>query len=180
LLQQATPITFGVKAAHWRAALIRARKSLEQVGDTCLLVQLAGASGTLAVLHPHGADVRAALARRLGLGDPGANWQTDRTPVLTLCAAFVGAVQAAAKIAGDIQLLASTEIGELAEGLRAGGGGSSAMPHKRNPVDSLAPVAALPILSGLLAALGQAGRRSRSAVPAGGTRNGRSCRLSPP
>ena len=165
LLQQATPITFGAKAAHWLLAIRRSMAALDRLGQTDLLVQLAGASGTLAVLHPHGAPVRAGLARRLGLGDPHGNWQTAREPMLSIAATFVGAIQAAAKIAGDIQLLASTEIGELSEGLRAGGGGSSAMPHKRNPVDSLVPVAAAHVAGGLLASLTTAGIQEQERSP---------------
>jgi 3-carboxy-cis,cis-muconate cycloisomerase len=165
LLQQATPITFGAKAAHWLLAIRRSLAALDRLDATDLLVQLAGASGTLAVLNPHGPAVRAGLARRLGLGDPQANWQTTREPLLTVAGAFVGAMQTAAKIAGDIQLLASTEIGELAEGLRSGGGGSSAMPHKRNPVDSLVPIAAVHVASGLLASLAASGVQEQERSP---------------
>jgi 3-carboxy-cis,cis-muconate cycloisomerase len=128
-------------------------------------VQLAGASGTLAVLTPDGPAVRAALARRLDLADPGANWQTTRDPMLTIASCLVGAMQTAAKIAGDIQLLAATEFGEVAEGLRAGGGGSSAMPHKRNPVDSLVPVAAVHVAGGLLSGLATAGVHEQERSP---------------
>lgn len=165
LLQQATPITFGAKAAHWYLGLKTASIALEASRQRDLLVQLAGASGTLAVLHPHGSAVRARLAARLGLGDPQGNWQTARSPLVALASAIVGVVQMAAKIAGDIQFLGSTEVGEVAETLRAGGGGSSAMPHKRNPVDSLVPVAALPIVSGLLAALGGSGVQEQERSP---------------
>ncbi len=165
LLQQATPITFGVKAAHWLLAVRRSIAALDGLEGSDLLVQLAGASGTLAVLYPHGAAVRASLARRLGLGDPDGNWQTTREPLLAVASALVGAIQAAAKIAGDIQLLASTEIGELAEGLRSGGGGSSAMPHKRNPVDSLVPVAAAQMAGGLLASLAVTGTQEQERSP---------------
>lgn len=165
LLQQATPITFGAKAAHWLLAIRRSMAALERLDASDLLVQLAGASGTLAVLNPHGPAVRARLAARLGLGDPSGNWQTTREPVLAVASSFLGAMQAAAKIAGDIQLLASTEIGELAEGLRSGGGGSSAMPHKRNPVDSLVPVAAVHVASGLLASLAASGVQEQERSP---------------
>jgi 3-carboxy-cis,cis-muconate cycloisomerase len=165
LLQQATPITFGAKAAHWYLGLKTATSALEAARARDLLVQLAGASGTLAVLHPHGATVRARLAERLGLSDPHGNWQTARSPLVGISSAILGVVQMAAKIAGDIQFLASTEVGEVAETLRAGGGGSSAMPHKRNPVDSLVPVAALPIISGLVAALGSAGAQEQERSP---------------
>jgi 3-carboxy-cis,cis-muconate cycloisomerase len=165
LLQQATPITFGAKAAHWLLGLRQTRRVLEESAAQSLVVQLAGASGTLAVLHPHGSDVRAKLAVRLGLGDPGGNWQTARAPLLTVASALVGVIQIAAKIAGDIQFLAATEVGEVCESLRSGGGGSSAMPHKRNPVDSLVPVAALPVASGLLAGLAASGAQEQERGP---------------
>lgn len=165
LLQQATPITFGAKAAHWLLGLRQARRMLADSAGQGLVVQLAGASGTLAVLHPRGPDVRAKLAARLGLSDPGGNWQTARAPLLAVAAALVGLIQMAAKIAGDIQFLAATEIGEVAESLRSGGGGSSAMPHKRNPVDSLVPVAALPVASGLLAGLSASGMQEQERSP---------------
>lgn len=165
LLQQATPITFGAKAAHWYLGLKTATSALDNAGERDLLVQLAGASGTLAVLHPHGAAVRARLADRLGLSDPKGNWQTARSPLVGISSAILGVVQMAAKIAGDVQFLGSTEVGEVAETLRAGGGGSSAMPHKRNPVDSLVPVAALPVISALVAALGAAGAQEQERSP---------------
>ena len=165
LLQQATPITFGAKAADWCRGLTRAEARLEGLSAGDLVVQLAGASGTLAVLHPHGPAVRAGLARRLGLADPGGNWQTLRDPVLTVASALASTIALAGKIAGDLQFLAATEIGEVAEGLRAGGGGSSAMPHKRNPVDSLVPVAAAAIAPGLVAGLGAASQQEQERSP---------------
>lgn len=165
LLQQATPITFGAKAAHWLLGLRQAQRALEDTAAQSLVVQLAGASGTLAVLHSHGPEVRAKLAARLGLTDPSGNWQTARAPLLAVASALVGVMQMAAKIAGDVQFLAATEVGEVAESLRSGGGGSSAMPHKRNPVDSLVPVAALPVASGLLAGLAASGAHEQERAP---------------
>lgn len=153
LLQQATPITFGLKAAQWRAALQRARVGLAALHRDALAVQLGGATGTLATMAPRGPAIRAALARRLDLADPGLCWHTIRDRILAIATAFAMVAGAAAKIAGDITLLMQTEIGELRERAEAGRGGSSAMPHKRNPVDPLVPIAVLPIIAGLVSSL---------------------------
>jgi 3-carboxy-cis,cis-muconate cycloisomerase len=153
LLQHATPITFGLKAALWGRALAEARAALLQARHGELCVQLAGAVGSLHALHPHGASIRRAVAEALGLADPGASWHTDRQGPLRLAAALVAACGTAAKVAGDIMLLMQSEVGEAAEAAAPGKGGSSAMPHKRNPVDALVPAAALPVASALLGAL---------------------------
>ncbi|MBL8701901.1 MAG: 3-carboxy-cis,cis-muconate cycloisomerase [Alphaproteobacteria bacterium] len=153
LLQQATPITFGLKAAQWLAALDRARRGVAALRGDAFAVQLGGATGTLAGMGAAGPAIRAGLARRLGLADPGQCWHTIRDRVLAIGAAFAAVAGAAAKIAGDVELLMQSEVGELRERAEPGRGGSSAMPHKRNPVDPLVPVAILPVVGGLVAAL---------------------------
>jgi 3-carboxy-cis,cis-muconate cycloisomerase len=152
LLQQATPVTFGYKAAVWAAALDRAAEGAARAGDQAA-VQLGGAVGTLPAFGARGADLRAALARRLGLADPGLCWHVLRDRVFAAGTALALACGAAAKVARDVQLLMQAEVAEAAEGQAEGKGGSSAMPHKRNPVDTLVPVAAAQAASGLLAAL---------------------------
>lgn len=138
LLQQATPISFGLKAAGYLHALDQARAHLEQLRGTQLLVQLGGASGTLALLQEQGIEVARLLAQELGLGEPLMPWHTLRWPVvqwatgLGACAAVLG------KIARDISLLAQSEVDEVREPQLAGRGVSSTMPHKRNPIGSVA------------------------------------------
>jgi 3-carboxy-cis,cis-muconate cycloisomerase len=127
LLQQAVPTTFGYIAAQWTVAL---RVSASALDSLRLPAQLGGAAGTLAAFGDEGLDVKARFAAEVGLRDPQLPWHTDRRPVAELAAAVDAAAQAAAKIGLDVVLLAQTEIGEVRE---ASGGGSSAMPHKRNP-----------------------------------------------
>lgn len=136
LTQHAVPTTFGLKAAGWRALVLDARDRLRGVREA-LPVQLGGAAGTLAAFGAYGADdplaLVAAYARELGLSEPELPWHVLRAPVADLAGALAFAAGAFGKIAADVLVLSRTEIGELAEGA---GGGSSAMPHKANPVRS--------------------------------------------
>ncbi|MEW2397314.1 3-carboxy-cis,cis-muconate cycloisomerase [Streptomyces sp. NPDC046862] len=136
LTQHAVPTTFGLKAAGWRSLVLDARDRLRTVRDG-LPAQLGGAAGTLAAFGVFGAsDARtliAAYARELGLAEPLMPWHTLRTPVADLAGALAFAVGALGKMAVDVLTLARTEIAEVSEG---SGGGSSAMPHKANPVRS--------------------------------------------
>lgn len=146
--QQALPTTFGLKAAGWLVALDTAAARLRAVP---LAVQFGGAAGTLAALHDRGLDVASALARELDLAEPVIPWHTDRQRVLELASALAGVAAALGKIALDLTLLASSEVGEVAEG--GAGGGSSAMPHKRNPAGSVLLRSASIRTPGLLATL---------------------------
>ncbi|MDQ0407562.1 3-carboxy-cis,cis-muconate cycloisomerase [Streptomyces sp. NPDC000349] len=136
LTQHAVPTTFGLKAAGWRALVLDARDRVAAVRDT-LPAQLGGAAGTLAAFGAYGVPdpmaLPAAYAHELGLRAPLLPWHTLRTPVADLAGALTFAAGALGKIAADVLTLSRTEIGEVAEG---GGGGSSAMPHKANPVRS--------------------------------------------
>ncbi|HEX6920691.1 MAG TPA: 3-carboxy-cis,cis-muconate cycloisomerase [Actinomycetes bacterium] len=136
--QQASPTTFGLKAAGWLVGLIGAGDRLARVRGG-LPVQLGGAAGTLAAHGDAGVAVSARLAERLDLARPLLPWHTDRSPVLDLAAALGATLSATGKIALDVGLLAQTEVGEVSEGDGGvdGRGGSSSMPHKRNPVDSV-------------------------------------------
>jgi 3-carboxy-cis,cis-muconate cycloisomerase len=136
LLQQAVPVTFGLKAAGWLAGVAAARARLRELHGV-LPAQLGGAAGTLAALGDQGPAVLAAFARELGLAEPALPWHGARGPVAELGAALAVAAGALEKIALDIVLLAQTEVGELAEASEHGRGGSSAMPHKRNPVGAV-------------------------------------------
>ena len=134
LTQHAVPTTFGLKAAGWRSLVLDARDRVRTVRDT-LPAQLGGAAGTLAAFTAYGAEdataLPAAYARELGLREPLLPWHTLRTPIADLAGCLAFAAGALGKIAVDVLTLARTEIAEVAEGR---GGGSSAMPHKANPV----------------------------------------------
>jgi 3-carboxy-cis,cis-muconate cycloisomerase len=151
LLQQAVPVTFGLKAAGWMTALETAAAALQDA-DRALPAQLGGAAGTLAALGDRGPEVAAAFARRLGLRAPVLPWHTDRTGPAALAGALGVATGAAGKVGLDVVLLAQTEVGEAFEA-GDGRGGSSTMPHKRNPVAAVAAVAASRRAPGLVATM---------------------------
>ncbi|MDX3531255.1 3-carboxy-cis,cis-muconate cycloisomerase [Streptomyces sp. ID05-39B] len=136
LTQHAVPTTFGLKAAGWRSLVLDARDRVSAVRDS-LPAQLGGAAGTLAAFTAYGAEdataLPAAYARELGLRAALLPWHTLRTPVADLAGCLAFAAGALGKTAADVLTLSRTEIGEVAE---AAGGGSSAMPHKANPVRS--------------------------------------------
>jgi 3-carboxy-cis,cis-muconate cycloisomerase len=151
LLQQALPITFGLEAAGWLAGLDDSIDRLHAVRGR-LAVQLGGAAGTLASLGDAGPDVLAHLAEELDLAAPIIPWHTVRTRVAELAGALGEAAGAVGKPARDLALLAQTEIGEVREG-GPRGGGSSTMPHKRNPVASVCAAACAARAPGLVATL---------------------------
>jgi 3-carboxy-cis,cis-muconate cycloisomerase len=151
LLQQAVPTTFGLKAAGWMVALDAADDALVAARGR-LAVQLGGAAGTLASLGDDGPAVVRELARLLGLTEPLLPWHTDRTRIGQLAGALGEAAGAIAKPARDVILLSQTEVGELVE---VSAGGSSTMPHKRNPVAAISALACArraPALAGSLLA----------------------------
>jgi 3-carboxy-cis,cis-muconate cycloisomerase len=150
LLQHALPITFGLKAARWLALVTRQIQALRQVHDHSLALQFGGAAGTLAALGTAGTRVAELLAIELGLPLPDMPWHAERDRVAVIAAAVGIAAGSAAKIARDITLLAQTEVGEVAEEAAAGKGGSSALPHKRNPVDAMQALAAARLASGVV------------------------------
>ncbi|MEV0318483.1 3-carboxy-cis,cis-muconate cycloisomerase [Streptomyces sp. NPDC050658] len=137
LTQHAVPTTFGLKAAGWRSLVLDARDRLTAVRAS-LPAQLGGAGGTLAAFdayadggHGTAQGLVAAYAHQLGLAEPVLPWHTLRTPIADLASALAFTGGALGKAAADVLTLSRTEIGELSEG---SGGGSSAMPHKANPV----------------------------------------------
>ncbi|MEV6485691.1 3-carboxy-cis,cis-muconate cycloisomerase [Streptomyces sp. NPDC051576] len=136
LTQHAVPTTFGLKAAGWRSLVLDARDRVRAVRDG-LPAQLGGAAGTLAAFTAYGAEDPLALpdayARELGLTAPLLPWHTLRTPIADLAGCLAFTAGALGKAAADVLVLCRTEIAEVAEG---SGGGSSAMPHKANPVRS--------------------------------------------
>ncbi|HEY7861069.1 MAG TPA: 3-carboxy-cis,cis-muconate cycloisomerase [Gemmatimonadaceae bacterium] len=158
-LRHATPISFGLKAAGWMAALDRARERIRESLSRALTLQLGGASGTLASLGERGGNVAAAMAAELGLAVPDLPWHAHRDRLASLACALGIATGTMGKIARDLSLLGQTEIGEAFEAASDGRGGSSTMPHKRNPVGASvvlgAAVRAPALVATMLAALTQ-------------------------
>lgn len=152
-LQQALPITFGLKAAGWLDAAERARARLRALQPVVLTLQFGGAAGTLAALGDQGLRVAAALAARLDLALPALPWHGHRDRIAEAGAALGLLIGTLGKIASDITLCMQTEIGELLEPAGEGRGGSSTMPHKRNPVAAAAVLAAAARAPGLVATL---------------------------
>ena len=143
LLQRANPITFGFEAATWMTALDDAQLELTRL---TLPVQLGGPVGTLA-----DAELVRALAERLDLDAPAFPWHTSRAPVARIAAALGIAAGTAGKVATDVVLLSQTEVGETCEEGGEGYGGSSAMPHKHNPIAAISARAAALRAPGLVA-----------------------------
>ncbi len=152
LLQHAVPTTFGLKAANWMLGLDRVADRLRVIRQAGLAVQLGGAAGTLSVYGDHGQRVAALMAARLGLSVPAGPWHAERTRIGDLAASLGVMAGAVAKPARDITLLAQTEVAEVEEGV-AGRGGSSAMPHKRNPVAAISAIACAQRSLGLVTSL---------------------------
>jgi adenylosuccinate lyase len=150
LMQQGLPTTFGLKAAGWLAGLDGARLRLAEVVAS-LPVQYGGAVGTLAASDGSGVVVRTAFAAQLGLADDPAPWHTVRLPIADLAGALGAAAGVVATIAVDVVLMAQTEVGEVSEG--GARGGSSAMPHKHNPVAAISARACARRAPGLVGTL---------------------------
>ena len=152
LLQPAPPVTFGLKAAGWLAAVRRSRTRLDESFTDGLILQFGGASGTLAALGDKGLEVGRAIAAELDLGFPDAPWHAHRDRlggVVVACGVLTGVL---GKMARDISLLAQGEVAEAAEPEGDGRGGSSTMPQKRNPIASAITLAAANRVPGFVAA----------------------------
>ncbi|MFC5064035.1 lyase family protein [Actinomycetospora atypica] len=149
LLQQAAPVTVGLRAAGWASGLDAAVVALRSWRPAA---QLGGAVGTLAAFAGHGLAVRAAFARRLGLDEPVLAWHTERGRVAELAGVLGRAGAAVGSVSTDLVLLAQTEVGEVREDV-PGRGGSSTLPHKRNPVGAISARAAAVAVPGLVAAV---------------------------
>jgi 3-carboxy-cis,cis-muconate cycloisomerase len=134
LLQQALPITFGLKAAEWLAGVVRGRSSLRRVRDEALGAELGGAAGTLASLGDGGVTVLRAFAAEVRLREPAVPWHAERGSIAEIGSALALISGALDKIALDIILLAQSELSEVLPGGEGRQGGSSTLPHKRNPV----------------------------------------------
>jgi 3-carboxy-cis,cis-muconate cycloisomerase len=150
LLQQALPTTFGLTAAGWLTGLDEAASALREIRERTLAVQLGGAAGTLASLGERGVEVAARLAQRLELGEATLPWQSNRMRPALLAGALGACCGVAGKIGTDVVLLAQTEVAEVVEGTS---GGSSTLPHKRNPVAAVAARACATRAPGLVATM---------------------------
>lgn len=152
-LQQGSPTTLGLKIAGWIDALRRHRQRLQAARERVLVVQFGGAVGTLGALGDRGAEVSLLLARKLELAEPNLPWHTHRDRFVEIAAVMGMLVGALGKMARDVSLLMQTEVGEVLEPAGEGRGGSSAMPHKRNPVASAMILAAAARVPGLVATM---------------------------
>ena len=154
LLQQAAPTTFGLKAAIWLSGLDEAIWQFTDIRDNeGLALQLGGAVGTLAALGEDALEVVGKVARSLELPEPALPWHTVRMVPARLACALGEASGAIGTVALDIVLLAQTEVAEVAEGGGEGRGGSSTLPHKRNPVGAIAVRACTARVPGLVSTM---------------------------
>ena len=164
LMQPGSVSSFGFKAAGWAAPLVRCHAALRGSADAALQLQLGGAVGTLAQMDGKGPAVARRMAAALGLPAPAMSWHTQRDRWVRLGCELGVMTGALGKIAGDIALMSQFELGELAEPAEEGRGGSSAMPHKRNPVASMVAIAAAhrtpALVATLLGAMPQAHERA--------------------
>jgi 3-carboxy-cis,cis-muconate cycloisomerase len=152
-LQHAVPVTFGLKAAGWLDAVERCRLRLEEAGEASRILQFGGAAGTLATLGGRGLEVAEALARALDLRLPALPWHASRDRLVALAAALALLVGVLGKMARDLSLMMQVEVSEAFEPSAPGRGGSSTMPHKRNPAASAVALAAAIRVPGLVATL---------------------------
>lgn len=140
--QPASVTSFGWKCVQWAAPLVRCRRRLRGAAAQALAVQLGGAVGTQAQMQGKGPEVTRLLAKALGLAAAPATWHTQRDAWVALACEAGLMVGSLGKIAKDLALLGQWEVAEVSEAPEPGRGGSSAMPHKRNPVASMVALAA--------------------------------------
>ncbi|HYN12514.1 MAG TPA: lyase family protein [Burkholderiales bacterium] len=153
LLQPAVPVPFGWKAAVWLSLLTRSYSRFRSTAADACVLQFGGPAGTLSAFGADGDAVSRALAEELGLGVPSISWHSARDAFARLGAEAAILSGAAAKIARDVSLLMQPEVGEAAEPAAPGRGGSSSLPHKRNPAASLLALEAAQRAPGLAATL---------------------------
>jgi 3-carboxy-cis,cis-muconate cycloisomerase len=141
LLQQALPTTFGLKAAGWLVSVLEVRRKLSDVRERGLAAQLGGAAGTLASLGKSGVSVLGEFTRELELAEPTLPWHTDRTRIAEIGGSLSLVAGVLGKISLDVILMSQTEVGEVTEPADGDRGGSSTLPHKRNPILSVTAAA---------------------------------------
>src|SRR5437773_4906709 len=166
-LQHALPMPFGLKLAEYAAALHRSKLRLQRLRSEGLALQFGGAAGTLAALGDKGLLVAEKLAQELKLPLPDAPWHTHRDRIAEAASVFAVLTGTCGKIARDVSLLMQTDVAEAFEPAGEGRGGSSTMPHKRNPVACAAALAAATMAPNLAATIfaAQVQEHERSAGP---------------
>lgn len=152
-MQQALPTTFGFIVAGWLDAILRHRRRLMEIRPRVLALQFGGAVGTLAALRGDGPKVTGALAAELRLAVPTVPWHSHRDRMAEVATFFGVLTGILGKIARDISLHAQTEVAELAEPTIPGRGGSSTLPHKRNPITCSVVLAASACVPGLVSTM---------------------------
>ncbi|MBD1107849.1 3-carboxy-cis,cis-muconate cycloisomerase [Pseudomonas amygdali pv. morsprunorum] len=152
-LQQATPVTLGMKIAGWLGSVTRHRQRLNEIKPRLLCLQFGGASGSLAALGDQAFSVAEALAGELQLALPEQPWHTQRDRLVEF-AGLLGLIAGSlGKLGRDVSLLMQTEVGEVFEPSAPGKGGSSTMPHKRNPVGAAVMISTATRAPGLVATM---------------------------
>lgn len=154
-LQQGLPLTFGHKTARWLSSLDRDLKRVQQLQQHVLTAQLGGAVGTLASLTEYGSAVVSNYAQKLGLNTPVCTWHGERDRVAEIAHVLATITGNLGKMARDWSLMMQTEIAEVFEPSGAGRGGSSTMPHKRNPVAAASILAAANRVPALMSSIYQ-------------------------
>jgi 3-carboxy-cis,cis-muconate cycloisomerase len=142
LMQAAQVTSFGAKCANWLAPIARSRWALRELAIDALRVQLGGAVGTRSTLGDKADEVASLLAVRLCLAQSPAAWHTQRDRIMRVASEFAILAGSLGKFAKDVALMMQSEVGELSENIEDGRGGSSAMPHKRNPIGPMTAIAA--------------------------------------
>jgi 3-carboxy-cis,cis-muconate cycloisomerase len=166
-LQHALPMPFGLKLAEYAAALHRSRVRLLRLRNEGLALQFGGAAGTLAALGDNGLMVAEQLAQELQLPLPEAPWHSHRDRIAEAASVLAIVAGTCGKIARDVQLMMQTDVAEAFEPSGEGRGGSSTMPHKRNPVAAATALAAATMAPSLAATIfaAQVQDHERSAGP---------------
>ncbi|MES2313860.1 MAG: 3-carboxy-cis,cis-muconate cycloisomerase [Pseudomonadota bacterium] len=166
-LQHALPMPFGLKLAEYAAALHRSRGRLKRLRRETLALQFGGAAGTLAALGDNGLKVAEQLANELSLPLPDAPWHTHRDRIADVATTLAILTGTCGKIARDVSLMMQTDVAEAFEPSGEGRGGSSTMPHKRNPVAAARALAAATMAPNLAATIlaAQVQDHERSAGP---------------
>ncbi len=166
-LQHALPMPFGLKLAEYAAALNRSRTRLQRLRSEALALQFGGAAGTLAALGDNGWRVAEKLAQELELPLPDAPWHTHRDRIAEAASVLAIITGTCGKIARDVSLMMQTDVAEAFEPSGEGRGGSSTMPHKRNPVAAATALAAASMAPNLAATIlaAQVQDHERSAGP---------------